>query len=104
MYLVLAEEEGQQHQHASIMNDPPHVNVTLCETLSAWREGRDVLGHQQGFTGSGGFSYQLCNEGMFIFIIYAYEYSVLFLKDHVTVKTGVIMLKIQLRLTVYNIF
>ncbi len=26
------------------------------KTLSAWREGRDVLGHQQGFTGSGGFS------------------------------------------------
>ncbi len=86
MYLVLAEEEGQQHQHASIMNDPPHVNVTLGETLSAWREGRDVLGHQQGFTGSGGFSYQLCDEDTFIFII-TYEYSVSFLKDHVTLKT-----------------
>ena len=33
-YLVLAEEEGQQHQHASIVDDPPHVNVPLGEALS----------------------------------------------------------------------
>lgn len=59
---MLAEEEGEQHQHASIMYDPPDVNVTLCEAFSVRWEGRDVLGHQQGFTGSGGFSYQLCNE------------------------------------------
>lgn len=38
-YLVLAEQEGQQHQHASIMNDPPHVDVTLCEALTVGWEG-----------------------------------------------------------------
>lgn len=38
-YLVLAEQEWEQHQHASIMDDPPHVNVTLSEALAIGREG-----------------------------------------------------------------
>jgi len=38
-YLVLAEQEWQQHQHASIVDDPPHVNVTLSEALAIGREG-----------------------------------------------------------------
>lgn len=59
-YLVLAEEEGQQHQHASIVDDPPHVNVTLGEALSIGREGRDVLRDEQSQVSGGGFSDQLC--------------------------------------------
>lgn len=59
-YLVLAEEEGQQHQHASIVDDPPHINVTLGEALSIGREGRDVLWDEQSQVSCGGFSDQLC--------------------------------------------
>lgn len=59
-YLVLSEEEGQQHQHASIVDDPPHINVTLSEALSIGREGCDVLRDKQSQVSSGGFSDQLC--------------------------------------------
>lgn len=59
-YLVLAEQEGQQHQHASVVHDPPHVDVALGEALAVGREGRDVLGHQQSEASRGGFSDQLC--------------------------------------------
>lgn len=58
-YLVLAQEEGQEHQHASIMDDPPHVDVTLGEALSVGWEGRDVLWDEQGQVSCGGFSHQL---------------------------------------------
>lgn len=57
---MLAEKEGQQHQHASIVDDPPHVNVTLGEALSIGREGSDVLRDEQCQVSSGGFSDQLC--------------------------------------------
>lgn len=63
LYLVLAEEEGQQHQHASIVDDPPHIDVALSEALSVGREGRDVLGHEQSQVSCGGFSDQLCRRG-----------------------------------------
>ncbi|TNN76500.1 hypothetical protein EYF80_013365 [Liparis tanakae] len=45
--LVLSEKEGQQHQHASVVDDPPDVDVTLGEALSVGREGGDVLGDEQ---------------------------------------------------------
>lgn len=60
MYLVLAQEEGQEHQHASIVDDPPHVDVTLGEALPVGWEGRDVLWNEQGQVSCGGFSHQLC--------------------------------------------
>lgn len=60
LYLVLAEEEGQQHQHASVVDDPPHVNVALGEALSVGREGGDVLGDEQGQVSRGSFPDQLC--------------------------------------------
>lgn len=63
LYLVLPEEEGQQHQHASIVDDPPHIDVALSEALSVGREGRDVLGHEQSQVSCGGFSDQLCRRG-----------------------------------------
>lgn len=61
-YLVLAEQEGQQHQHASIMDYPPHVNVTLSEALTIGRECRDVLRDEKSQFGSSRFSDQLCRE------------------------------------------
>lgn len=39
VHLVLAQEEGQEHQHASVVDDPPDVDVTLGEALSIGREG-----------------------------------------------------------------
>ena len=57
---MLAEKEGQQHQHASIVDDPPHVNVTLSEALSIGREGSNVLRDEQSQVSSSGFSDQLC--------------------------------------------
>lgn len=59
-YLVLAEQEGQQHQHASIMDDPPHVDVTLSEAFAVGREGCDILWDQQSQVSGCGFSDQLC--------------------------------------------
>lgn len=47
-HLVLAQEEGQQHQHAAIMDDPPDVDVAVCVGLTVGREQRYVFGHQQG--------------------------------------------------------
>ena len=32
--LMLAEQEGQKHQHPSIMDDPPHIYVAFSEALS----------------------------------------------------------------------
>ena len=43
---MLSEEEGQQHQHAAVVDDPPHVDVALAEALSVGRESSDVLRHQ----------------------------------------------------------
>lgn len=60
VHLVLAEEEGQEHQHASIMDDPPNIDVTLGEALSVGREGRDVLRDEQGQVSRRGLSHQLC--------------------------------------------
>lgn len=45
---MLLEQEGQQHEHAPIVDDPPNINVALSEGLRiAWVEGH-ILGHQQG--------------------------------------------------------
>lgn len=61
-HLVLAQEEGQQHQHASVMDDPPHIDVTLGKALAVGREGRDVFGYEQGQVSCSGFSHQLYKE------------------------------------------
>lgn len=34
VYLVLAQKKGKEHEHASVMDNPPHVNVALGEALS----------------------------------------------------------------------
>lgn len=58
--LVLLQQEGQQHQHASIMNDPPHVYVAVGEAFTVGGETADVLWHQQGQTGHRRLSDRLC--------------------------------------------
>lgn len=62
MYLVLTQKEGQEHQHASIVDDPPHIDVTLGEALAIGWEGRDVLWDEQGQVSCGGLSHQLCMQ------------------------------------------
>lgn len=32
-HLVLAQQEGQKHEHASIVHDPPHINIPIAEAL-----------------------------------------------------------------------
>ena len=62
-YLVLFEQEGQQHEHASVVDDPPHVDVSLGEALAVGREAGDVLRDQQRQTGHGALSDHLCGAG-----------------------------------------
>lgn len=48
---MLAQEEGQKHQHASIVNNPPHIYVAFSETLSIGWIVCNILRNQQGYTG-----------------------------------------------------
>lgn len=57
---MLAEQEWQKHQHASIMDNPPHIYMALSETLSIGRIAGDILRNQQGQTGYSCLSYYLC--------------------------------------------
>lgn len=61
-YLVLAEQEGEQHQHASIVHNPPHINVSFGEALAIGRVGGDVFRDKQSQVSGGGFPNQLCSE------------------------------------------
>lgn len=61
--LVLAEEEGQQHQHPAVMDDPPDINVALCVGLTIIGKQRDVLGHQQGQVGCRGHPHCVWKRG-----------------------------------------
>jgi hypothetical protein len=45
-HLVVAKQEGQQHQHASIVHDPPDVDAALREALRVPRKHGDILGDQ----------------------------------------------------------
>lgn len=58
--LVLAEQERQEHQHASIMDNPPHVYMAFSETLSIGRVAGNILWNQQGHAGYSGLSDNLC--------------------------------------------
>lgn len=60
MYLVLPEQERQQHQHASIMHDPPNINVALCEALSIGRVGCNVLGNYESQVACSSLPDNLC--------------------------------------------
>lgn len=53
-HLVLFEQEGEQHQHSSIVDNPPHVNVAICEAfMVAWVKGH-IFGDHQSQVGSCG--------------------------------------------------
>lgn len=58
--LMLAEQEWQQHQHASIMDNPPYIYVAFSEALAVGRIAGDIFRNQQGHTGHGRLSYHLC--------------------------------------------
>lgn len=58
--LVLAEQERQEHQHASIMDNPPHVYMAFSEALSIGRVAGNILWNQQGQAGYSGLSDDLC--------------------------------------------
>lgn len=57
---MLAEKEWQQHQHASIMDNPPYIYVALSEALSVGWIAGDIFRNQQGHTGHGRLSDHLC--------------------------------------------
>lgn len=59
---MLAEQEGQQHQHPPIVDDPPDVDVALCAGLTVAGEQRDVFGHEQGQVGCCGHPYCVWEE------------------------------------------
>lgn len=46
--LVLSQQEGQQHQQASVVHHPPHVDGPLPQAVLIGGESVHVLGHQQG--------------------------------------------------------
>lgn len=58
-YLVVPQEEGQQHEHPSIVHDPPDIDVALREALLVAREHGHVLGYQQGQVPGRGLPHQL---------------------------------------------
>lgn len=51
---MLFKEERQQHQHPPIMDDPPNVNVAICEAFMVTRVEGHIFGHHQGQVGSCG--------------------------------------------------
>lgn len=59
-YLVLSQQEGQQHQHASIMNHPPHIDGALPEAVLVSGETVHVFSDQHGLVGCRGLTHYLC--------------------------------------------
>lgn len=57
--LVVPQQEGQQHEHASVVHNPPDVDAALGEALGVPGKHRNVLGDQQGQVTSSGFPDQL---------------------------------------------
>lgn len=49
--LVLTQQEGQQHKHPPIVDDPPDIYVALRAGLTVAGKQGDVFGHQQGQVG-----------------------------------------------------
>lgn len=58
-HLMLAQQEGQQHKHASIMHDPPHVDMAIQVALVVAGVESYVLWHQQGQVGSCGAAHSV---------------------------------------------
>lgn len=62
LYLVLAEQEWKQHEQASIMDNPPHVNGALSQTICVAWKNINVLCHKQGLVCSSRLSHCLCGR------------------------------------------
>lgn len=45
---MLLEEKRQQHEHPSIVDNPPHVNTAICEAFVVARVERHIFGYHQG--------------------------------------------------------
>ena len=61
-HLVLAQQEGQQHEQASVMHHPPDVDGAFPQTLQAAGEAVHVFGHQQSLVGHCGLTHSLCGR------------------------------------------
>lgn len=57
---MLFEEERQKHQHPSIVYNPPHINVAVCEALMVARVERHIFGYHQGKMGGRGAADRAC--------------------------------------------
>lgn len=42
---MLTKQEGQKHEHAPVVDNPPHIYVAFSEALSVGRVAGDVLGN-----------------------------------------------------------
>ena len=65
---MLFQQEGQQHEEASVVDDPPHVHRAL-QTLLVTGETVDVLSHQQGLVGRGGLPHRLWRRACVLLVI-----------------------------------
>ena len=63
LYALLAQQEGQEHEHAAVVDNPPHVDVALQVALVVAGVEGDVLGHKQGQMGSRGAAHSVWGEG-----------------------------------------
>lgn len=61
-HLVVPQQEGQQHEHASVVHDPPDVNAALGEALRIPGKHGNVLGDQQGQVSSCSFPDQFWRD------------------------------------------
>lgn len=62
-YFVLFEKKRKQHQHASIVHNPPDVNVAFIVTLMVAGVERHVFGNQQSQVGCGCAANGTCPRG-----------------------------------------
>lgn len=59
-HLVLNEQEGKQHEEASVVNYPPHVDGPSLQTFLVAGEMVNVLCNKQSLMGFGRLSYSFC--------------------------------------------
>lgn len=52
-HFVLFKEERQQHQHPSVVDDPPHVDVAVCKAFVVARVEGYIFWDHQSQMGSG---------------------------------------------------
>jgi len=56
---VLFEQEGEEHEHTAVVDDPPHVDVAVGESLVVAGVKGHVLGHHQGEVGGRGAAHRV---------------------------------------------